>query len=377
MPSAAAPPPDRTPRILVIRRDNIGDLVCTTPMFRALRARYPDAYIAALVNSYNLPVLANNPDIDEVFVYTKGKHRAPGQGLVGVLRDRLRLLRRLRRARLDYVLLPGSGPMPRALKLARRLKSQHIIGYTESGAPGGGVDIAVPSVAAGAAHEVENSFRLLAALGITPPPPAPRVIPDSTEVARARAVVRAALGSEARLVVGVHISARRPRQRWPATNHVALVQKLHARHGAAFVLFWSPGDAANPRHPGDDAKGAEIKAALTGVPVVAYPTEQLGALIAGLSVCDAVICSDGGAMHLAAALGKPIVCFFGDADKNRWRPWGVPHVLLQPPSRDVADISVDAAFAGFQRLLELQKTWITGTSGSSPMTEQTETTGHV
>ena len=65
-------------RILVVRRDNIGDLVCTTPLFTALRQRFPEAWIGALVNSYNAPVLRGNPDLSEVYAYTKFKHREQG-----------------------------------------------------------------------------------------------------------------------------------------------------------------------------------------------------------------------------------------------------------------------------------------------------------
>ena len=61
-------------RILVVRRDNIGDLVCTTPAIADLRKQYPDAEIAALVNSYNAEVLKGNPNLDHVFVYQKLKH---------------------------------------------------------------------------------------------------------------------------------------------------------------------------------------------------------------------------------------------------------------------------------------------------------------
>ena len=68
--------PSPSPKILVIRRDNIGDLVCTTPLIVALRQRFPQAWLGAWVNSYNAPVLDGNPDLDQVFVYTKGKHRA-------------------------------------------------------------------------------------------------------------------------------------------------------------------------------------------------------------------------------------------------------------------------------------------------------------
>ena len=75
-------------KILVIRRDNIGDLVCTTPLFAALRQHYPHARIDALVNSYNGPVLAGNPDLDHVYVYSKYKHVAATQSRIAWLRSK-------------------------------------------------------------------------------------------------------------------------------------------------------------------------------------------------------------------------------------------------------------------------------------------------
>lgn len=76
-------------KVLVVRRDNIGDLVCTTPLFTALRRRYPQAWIGALVNSYNAPVLERNPDVNEVFAYTKLKHLEKGASALATLRSRL------------------------------------------------------------------------------------------------------------------------------------------------------------------------------------------------------------------------------------------------------------------------------------------------
>jgi ADP-heptose:LPS heptosyltransferase len=78
----------------------------------------------------------------------------------------------------------------------------------------------------------------------------------------------------------------------------------------------------------------------------------LSRLIAALSLCDIVVCADGGAMHVAAALGKPIVCFFGDSPPEVWRPWGVPYRLLRSSSRVVSDISVEEALAAFMELAE-------------------------
>jgi heptosyltransferase III len=115
------------------------------------------------------------------------------------------------------------------------------------------------------------------------------------------------------------------------------------------LLLWSPGPQAHPRHPGDDDKARAVVAA-SGGRVVAYATERLPQLIGALAACDMAICSDGGASHLAAALGKPLVCLFGDSSPQRWRPWGVPQRLLQPATRDVRDIPVAEVMAAFESL---------------------------
>ena len=60
-------------RVLFIRRDNIGDLICTTPAIHALRKNFPAAKIGVLVNSYNADAVAGNPDVDEVYIYEKAK----------------------------------------------------------------------------------------------------------------------------------------------------------------------------------------------------------------------------------------------------------------------------------------------------------------
>lgn len=355
------------PSLLVIRRDNIGDLVCTTPLIHGLRERYPKARLCVLVNSYNCPVVQNNPDIDAIYAYTKAKHRAPGQSVLGVYRDRLLLLRELRRQNFDYVVMAGPGFLPRVLRQARVIKPKHILGFTEPGKRGvRHIDMPVPYTLARPLHEVEDVFRLGAPLGITGEPPAMRVAPSALAVAQARAMIREK-GLTTENVIGVHISARKPTNRWPAEKFAELIRRLHYAHHAGFMLFWSPGSVSNPRHPGDDEKAQAIMSRLGDVPILAYPTDQLDQLIAGLSLCRAVVCSDGGAMHIAAALGKPILCFFGKSEKSRWYPWRAEHVLLQPPSLNVADITVDEAVRVFGQLLTRSAHRETGTaSGVKP-----------
>ncbi|MRR50473.1 MAG: glycosyltransferase family 9 protein [Rhodocyclaceae bacterium] len=322
-----------TPRLLIIRRDNIGDLLCTTPLIAALRERYPKAWIAALANSYNAPVLVGNPHLNAVYAYDKGKHLAGFGDKLHALARRLGLIRELRRQRIDVAILAAAGRQHSAERFARLCGARQVIGHEGLSAPEG-------------LHEAEIVFRLAPCLGLHGEPPVMTLLPDAALAAKLAGQVPAVQGT----IVGLHISARKPPQRWPAERYAELARRLHVEAGARFLLFWAPGSATDLKHPGDDEKAAALAARLAGLPAAPMPTRSLAELIAGLSLCDSVICSDGGAMHVAAALGKPLVCFFGNSDPVRWRPWGVPHQVLQAPSRDVADISVDQAFAAWQSL---------------------------
>ena len=325
--------PQPAPKILVIRRDNIGDLVCTTPLIASIRQRHPEGWIGALVNSYNAPVLDGNPDLDEVFVYTKVKHRARGQSVPGILWRRLAMMRRLRAMRLDDVIIATTSPQPRVAMQARWLKPKRLIGFGNVE----GLDVSLPTDSEGR-HEVEDVFRVASIYGIDDVPPACRVLAPAAPRGEG-------------LTVGIHISARKPSQRWPAERFAQTIRSIAGQGPVRFVLLWSPGAEDNPLHPGDDAKAGAVQG-LTGSDAIveARPTATLAELIAALAGCDALICADGGAMHLAAGLGLPIVCLFGDSGAGRWRPWGVPYRLLQKPSREVTSIGVDEVVAAFSEL---------------------------
>lgn len=324
-------------RFLVIRRDNIGDLVHTTPVFRALRERFPGARIDAFVNSYNAPILAGHPDVDRVHAYTKGKHR---RGRSPGWLARFAQLVQLRRERYDHVLVATPGIHVRQIRTARFIDPAHITAFVPPGWKLFGVDQGVEYASDSERHHVELTFRILEPFSITGAPEPPRI---------AFAPEPRAPGAPP--TIAVHVSARKPSSRWPEENFAPLMREIHARHGARFRLFWAPGAEDDRRHPGDDQKARRILQAASGLPVEPCETRELGALVTGLAGCDAIVCSDGGAMHVAAAMGMPVVCFFGDSNARRWHPWGVPYRLLQPESRDVAHVSVEAALEAFDSLV--------------------------
>lgn len=301
---------DHCRRILVIRRDNIGDLLCTTPLLSALRRHYPDAHIACLVNAYNAPVLQGNPDLDRVYSYTKAKH-APGLPLIHWWRE-WRVYRALRQERFDLIIHANPMPHRRTARLVRYLGAPWRLGVVEPAraADAQAYNIPLSPGAVRGTHHVERVFSLLRPLGIRDEP--------GRLVLKGQGEPRSERG---RRVVGVHISSRKPCNRWPEPHFVRLIEGLLAEKREV-RLFWAPGSQANPRHPGDD-EVAERLAGRFSPRLVPCPTQALETLIQGLAGTDGLICADGGTLHIAVALGKPVVGLYGCTDPAMWGPWQV------------------------------------------------------
>jgi heptosyltransferase III len=331
-----------TAKILVIRRDNIGDLICTTPMIHALRAHFPQARIDVLANSYNAPALAGNPDINHVYAYRKAKHRDEHESKLGIWWGTLKLSMRLRKTHYDIVIAASPG----ALRFAKHLNAKRVIAFGDE-TTGITDPVCFPTTEE---HAVESMFHLLSPLGITCTTPSTLVLnPDANKVTALAHKLN--LHKPSDRTVAIHISARKLSQRWPVDHFVELITRLLATDAVDTVLiFWAPGSEHDAKHPGDDAKMAQIIAALPGKSVIPVQTHALHELITGLSLADTVICSDGGAMHIAAALGKPIVCLFGNSGAHVWRPWGVPHTLLQTENKEVKEISATTVFNAWHHL---------------------------
>lgn len=331
--------------ILVVRRDNIGDLVCTTPLIDALRKACPQARLEALVNSYNAPVLAGNPALDAVNVYTKLKHRAAGTSLAGAVLERWTLLRQLRRKRFKLAVLARSGFDRHGLDLVRWLGIPRVAGFAPAGARPAALTLPVPQVDNNAVHEVEAIARLAEALGVANATGPLRVYPEAGLLGGFRARL-----AGAPFVVGVHISAREASRRLPEDKWIAAIRAMAQRRpDAAFALFWAPGAQDDPRHPGDDGMAARILAALAGLRVFPCPTARLDELIAGVAACSVFVGADGGALHVAAATGRPCVGLFENSAFKRlhWAPWQVPHVLVSASAFAVGEIQPEAIADAF------------------------------
>lgn len=326
-------------RILVVRRDNIGDLVCTTPAIAALRQHYPEAEIAALVNSYNAEVLYGNPNLDHIFVYQKLKHAGGIGSRFRAAIQRIRLIGKLRRWKPDVAILARASYERYGLKFARQIRAKEIIGYApDSHAQAKGLpDICLKSPGSNLQHEVEAVNALLKPLGIEDALGPLEVFPDGQLVAQL--ALRLPMAPKR---VAVHISAREPQRRWGNQNFIALTKHiLESRPDTQILLFWAPGKADDPHHPGDDEAASELIKAVCSDRLLPMPTQNLTELIGALSLCDLFIGADGGALHLAVGLNVKILALFENlpGKLNHWYPWKVSHRIVHSPRQSQPNIN--------------------------------------
>lgn len=340
-------------KILVIRRDNIGDLVCTTPLIMTLRQHYPQAAIYALVNDYNVDVLDGHPALDGVFAYTKLKHRKPGDSVLAVVWRKLKTYLALRRIGFDYAIVAGSGYPKNGVRLARAAKPRHIISFVpQDGGFDAAIDCPLPFHAADVfRHEVECMADLLQPLGIRAAPgplSLPPVVMPEALAPRFAACPRP--------VVALHISARESSRVWDVAQFCRLIAVLLQQEVELLVL-WAPGPADDARHPGDDEKMHYIRSQFPQAERLSfYPTRSVKQLMGAFSCADVVVCSDGGGLHLAAGVGASVVGLFEHLEKKtrHWYPWQVPHrVLTSGSAQDwqVSHIPLAAVVAAVTELL--------------------------
>ena len=272
-------------RILLVRFSSLGDVLLTTPLIRALRARHPTATLTALTKEVWSPLLSANPHLDQVVTL------APGQSLVPLARavrragftDRLDLHASVR-TRVLRLLVPGAwhgyGARRRERRALIRLK-QNI--YRDH----------VPVA--------ERYFEAARHLDVTPDGGPAELFTSPAAEARAEEwLARSEL--DARLpLVGVASGAAHATKRWPVRHWRTLAGELTGR-GFGMVLVGGVGDRV---------AAADIAAAVPGRAASAAGELDLQATGALLRRVRVVVAGDTGPMHLATAVGTPVVGLFG------------------------------------------------------------------
>jgi heptosyltransferase-3 len=311
-------------RLAVFKLRHIGDVLMITPALRALRETFPGARITVVVNSGTEAMLAGNPHLDEVLVYER--HYGKGRGsLFSRAGCEWRFVRELRRRRFDLTI--GFTEGDRAAWSALFSGARYRLGAVHYSASRFSPRRLIYNLPAPPhtprMHEVEKHFYILEQAGLQLRDKKPGelclVIPEGP-----RAWAQKQLAPlRPNPVVHVHPVARWLWKGWRNEAMAEVIDWLQAERGARVVLTTGP-------EPRERTRAREIVAACRTQPLFFDGDLSLTQTAALSAASDLYFGIDTAPMHMAAAVGAPVVALFGPTDADVWGPW-TPHreILFQ------------------------------------------------
>jgi len=303
-------------RILLIRLSSLGDIIMTTPVIRALRNRYPDAQIDFVVYDRFAAALAHHPDLNRLFILPKKKLKEHlAQISFGAFWHTLHdFITDLRTTRYDYIIdlhnvtesaltaitAHGQvkvGHIKQLLSLFFKVRSKFDIGFESA-----------------TMHAVESNLRYLVDAGcltLSDLPEKPR-LEFFTPVATRQEVDEYLTQQDlvGKLIMGVNPCASYHYKRWNGERFAAVADFLAEKYGAKILLFGSPNEQPTL---------LEVMAVMKNR---AVDTSHLSAfqafeLIGRLRL---FVTNDSAPMHIAAALGTPLVAIHGPINVKKFAP---------------------------------------------------------
>jgi lipopolysaccharide heptosyltransferase I len=284
-------------RFLLVRLGSLGDIVHALPATSALRDRFPDARIDWLVEARWRRLLEGNPDLNEVITLDRGSLATIGKTAVALRAKKYTCA-------IDFQGLYKSSLAAFASRAPKRIgfRSSYAreglasMFYTDTFNPVG-------------AHKVDHNLTLARGAGaVDAPARFPVAITSDDEATTERELAKHNLREFFVLNPGGGWQSKC----WPAERYGSLSDKLQQRYGWRSVVTYGPGE--------DDLAKAVLDASVGEKPA-ALPL-ALGPLMALLRCAKLMISADTGPLHLAAAIGTPVVGLYGPTDPARNGPYG-------------------------------------------------------
>jgi heptosyltransferase-2 len=287
--------PPRRNRILLAQTSFLGDVVLTTPLWRALRDAFPGSDIWWLVRPDAAPIIAPLVGTERVLTFDK----RGGDGGIGGM---ARVAARLRALDFDVAIA-----VQRSLRTALTLALARIperIGF----AGAAGAPLYQHRIAPRGAHARDRLLALAAPLGVVPfPPPDPELATDpAADAVIGRTLAAAGIAADAGLLV-IAPGAAWETKRWPVARFAELVRRLVPGRLPHVAIV---GTAADRAHAATIARTMEHAGAPSAVLDLTGRTST-AELVALLARASLLVANDSAPGHVAAALGRPVVSLFG------------------------------------------------------------------
>ena len=292
-------------KFLIVRLGSLGDVIHAVPAAAGLRRRFPQARIDWLIDPRYVELLELVECIDRPIAFDPRDFR------IGRARGRS-VLRQLRAARYDAA-IDMQGLLKSAV-LARLAGAGRTIGFPRAHLrePFARMFYTTAPDPGTAAHVIEKNLRLLHPLGVSD-----RAVHFPIRIPRTAAaatIVDRFAGGYAIVNPG----AAWPNKRWPADRFGAVAAAIRREHGLPSVVLWGPGE---------QDLAASVAAASHGAAEAAPPT-TITDIVAIARAARLMVSGDTGPLHIAGAVGTPIVALFGPTRPDRNGPWAPRDVTM-------------------------------------------------
>ena len=337
-------------RILIVKRDKLGDLLLARSVISRLAAAVPEAEIHLLANDYNAWVARDHPALARTWAFARVRNG--GRFDLRAVARQVPLHFALRRERFDWAIVMGGDESHRAIRRALATRATRVIAYAQEPARYG-PRLTDPLPPPSEGPETARMLALCKPLGVRGDVvEAPDFAVDAGVAAFATQWLAAQELTPRRYVV-IGLGARRAKKQPTPSQVAAWSTRILRERGLPTVLMWTPGTAANAAYPGDDALAqAVLDRGLAHLHPFRGPIrEALGLIYAARTS----IIPDSGLMHFAAASEGGVLGLFADpqdsAPASRWAPLGERARHIEAPKR-VADLADDEVFRVLDPLLD-------------------------
>ena len=316
-------------KFLFLRWDRIGDVLVSTPVFSALKERYPSATVDVLLSTKNHFVLDNEPMVRKRWIFDKN------------LPAIVKLVRALRSERYDFVVDMFDNASAISTVLLALAGGKWNVGIDKENAYV--YDVTVPSRSKGDTHVADRLLELLRAFRVDVEATPHRIRYRVSETSRAHAEdFWHEHDLEGRQVIGVNISAGSRQRFWGAENFRELLGGLPRELPSARILLLF--------HPADRQTAEEIAAPFAAVVLssVTHSFDEFAALVQRLSL---LVTPDTSVVQLAAAFYVPAVVLYARHENlHLWTPYRSAAENLMADTDDLNSIPPRAVLSAVRKL---------------------------
>jgi len=338
--------PENVKNILIVRQHNqLGDMLCSVPLFAAIRKRFPKAHITLVASPINYEILFSdiNPFIDKVITYRK----APFKNLIDFYRE-------LKNH--DYQI----GIVPSTVSISR---TSHFINFFS----GAKVRVGVRSIDnkhnsveyllnvkadfkwdSNKLHQVERNLdvgrQINCDLTIAEKNEV-MIHLSSDELEFAKNFMGENFPDSDKLIISFHPGAGKIANRWRKENFTSLINMFYEKYGCYILITSGTIDKEITDSIKNDLKAHDIDS----VVLENTPIRKLGGVI---KLTDLYITNDTGTMHVAGGVDANVISLFGPTHGYEWAPKGQNKICIQSQTNNINDISVEEVFNSSVELID-------------------------